>query len=187
LILDFVDVSSLSLCTLPSLFGAPKDLDLQGGDAVEAGRAYRQLLFDHPGFEIEAGAVTLHEIQERAASFDPVTLRTDAEVRAISDNAWFSLGRLGLGLHLERRPGRVVEALVLLRGGRGKRWEVSLDGKERARFSTIEEAVQAVDFEVTRFGRGAAASARPDASWRLDSRGEALRLATWNRLVGPKR
>jgi ATP-dependent helicase IRC3 len=187
LILDFVDVSALSLCTLPSLFGAPKDLDLQGGDAAEAGRAYRRLMFDHPGFEVEAGAVTLQEIQERAASFDPLTLRTDEEVRAISDNAWFSLGRLGLGLHLERSPGRMIEALVLLSGGRGKRWEASLDGKPRARFSTIEEAVQAVDYEVTRFGNLAKASARPNAAWRGDSRAEALRLATWNRLVGPKR
>jgi hypothetical protein len=185
LILDFVDLSALNLCTLPSLFGAPRDLDLQGDDAAEAGRAWRRILFDHPGFEIEAGAVTLHEIQERAASFDPLTLVTDAEVKAISDNAWFSLGRLGLGLHFEGKSGRIIEALVLLKGARGKRWEASIDGKKSARFSTIEEAVAAVDYEIGRFGRAAAASARHRASWRGD-RGEALRLATWERLFGKR-
>ena len=39
LILDFVDLSALDLCTLPSLFGMPRDLDLQGRDASEAKRA----------------------------------------------------------------------------------------------------------------------------------------------------
>src|SRR5262249_39718750 len=36
LVLDFVDLSALSLCTLPSLFGMPRDLDLEGQDAAEA-------------------------------------------------------------------------------------------------------------------------------------------------------
>ena len=106
LILDFVDVSSLSLCTLPSLFGAPRDLDLRGEDAREAGRVWQQILFDHPGFELEAGVLTLREIQDRAANFDPLTLEADVEVRAISGNALFSLGRHGVGLHFQRRPGR---------------------------------------------------------------------------------
>ena len=76
LILDFVDLAELSLCTLPSLFGTPRDLDLRGGDASEARRAWLAIEFDRPGFELEAGAVTLAEIQDRAASFDPLTLRT---------------------------------------------------------------------------------------------------------------
>ena len=41
LILDFVDLAALSLCTLPSLFGTPRDLDLRGGDANEARRAWQ--------------------------------------------------------------------------------------------------------------------------------------------------
>jgi ATP-dependent helicase IRC3 len=190
LILDFVDVSSLSLCTLPSLFGTPRDLDLFGEDANVARRAWQQILFDHPGFELEAGAVTLGEIQERAASFDPLRLETDLEVRAISANAWFSLGRHGVGLHFERRPGRPTEVLVLKRMGpaRGKVWEVSLDGKLKDRFSRMEDAVQAVDYEITRMGRAAAASARDGASWRGSraegaARAEELRLAVWERVV----
>ena len=42
--MDFVDVSNLSLCTLPSLFGAPRDLDLRGGDVSEAKRVWDQIL-----------------------------------------------------------------------------------------------------------------------------------------------
>jgi len=136
-----------------------------------------------PGFEVEAGALTLREIQDRAQSFDPLDLRTDAEVRAISGNAWFSLGRHGLGLHFERKPGRVCEALVLLRGARGKKWEVTMDGKVASRFSVVEEAVQAVDYEVDRLGRAAAASALHGAAWRKDT-ADALRLAVWQRVVG---
>ncbi len=185
LILDFVDLSSLSLCTLPSLFGVPRDLDLFGEDASVARRVWQQILFDHPGFELEAGAVTLGEIQERAASFDPLRLDTDLEVRAISGNAWFSLGRHGVGLHFERRPGRLTEVVVLKRPGRarGKVWEVSLDGRVKDRFSRMEDAVQAVDYEITRMGRAAAASARDDASWRCDGRSERSRLAVWQRVV----
>jgi hypothetical protein len=208
LVLDFVDLSALSLCTLPSLFGTPRDLDLRGEDANVARRVWQQILFDYPGFELEAGALTLSEIQERAASFDPLGLRADAEVRAISANAWFSLGRHGLGLHFERRPARQSEVVVLKRAARGKAWEVSLDGKAMDRFSTIEEAVQAVDYEITRMGRAAAASALGRASWRRSpaperltrtlakprnagasgprpmTLAEALQLAVWQRVVG---
>ncbi len=197
LILDFVDLSNLSLCTLPSLFGAPRDLDLRGGDVSEAKRVWDDIVFDRPGFELEAGALTLSEIQDRAKSFDPLTLATDAEVRAISGNAWFSLGRHGVGLHFQRWPERQSEALVLKRGGRGKVWEVSLDGRVMDRFSRLEEAVEAVDYELQRFGPRCAASAREEAAWRqaevpesLLTRcrekprtlAEALRLQTFDRV-----
>jgi len=190
LILDFVDLAPLSLCTLPSLFGTPRDLDLRGGDASEARRVWQALQFDRPGFELEAGAVTLAEIQDRAASFDPLTLRTHQDVRAISSNAWFSLGRHGVGLHFQR-GGRISEALVLRRPGRGKCWEVTMDGRAMERFSQLEAAVEAVDFEIERMGRGAALSAAPEAAWRraapaggegATNLGQALRSSVWNRL-----
>jgi len=190
LILDFADLSELSLCTLPSLFGVPRELDLQGEDVSEARRVWQQITFDRPGFELEAGALTLPEIQQRAASFDPLSLETNQEVRAISANAWFSLGRHGLGLHFERRPGTASEVVILQRAARGKRWEVSLDGKPRDRFSSIEEAVEAVDYEISRMGAHAVASAREQAAWRRarDSSGAApansLRLAVWQRVFG---
>jgi len=187
LILDFVDLSELSLCSLPSLFGVPRELDLRGEDVSEARRVWQQILFDRPGFELEAGAFTLPEIQERAASFDPLTLQANDEVRAISANAWFSLGRHGLGLHFERRPGTPSEVVILQRAARGKRWEVSLDGKPKDRFSSIEAAVEAVDYEISRMGQRAAASAREEASWRRapgPRSADALRLSVWQRVFG---
>ena len=202
LILDFVDVSRLSLCTLPSLFGMPRDLDLQGEDVSEARRAFARITLDAQGFEVEAGAITLREIQSRAESFDPLALRVDPEVVAISGNAWESLGRHGLCLHFEVRAGRLAEMLVLCRGARGKRWQVTLDGEPMERFGTLEEAVAAVDYEVEQRGRAAALSAREEAPWRRapapdslteklppgrsgrrpGTMGEAMRLVVWSRV-----
>ncbi|MDX2054810.1 MAG: DEAD/DEAH box helicase [Polyangiaceae bacterium] len=184
LILDFVDLSTLSLCTLPSLFGTPYELDLRGGDANEARKVWLQIQMDHPGFELEAGALTLSEIKARAASFDPLTLAVNDEVLAISGNAWFSLGRYGVGLHFERQPGRASEALVLKRGHRGKAWEVTLDGRVMSRFSRLEEAVEAVDYELGRMGRHALVSARPGAAWRSGKADDVLVLRAWQRING---
>ncbi|MDY0058750.1 MAG: DEAD/DEAH box helicase [Myxococcota bacterium] len=187
LILDFVDLSSLSLVTLPTLFGMPRDLDLQGAPAVDAARVWQQIQLDVPGFDLEAGAITLHEIQERAAQFDPLTLQVDPEVRAISALAWQSLGRAGLALHYEPRPGKTSEVLVLDQGGHGKRWSVQVDGREQARFSLLEDAVQAVDWEVEQRGPAALASALPRAAWRRRPASgggtvdEQLRLAAFQR------
>ncbi|APR76164.1 DNA helicase [Minicystis rosea] len=207
LILDFADVSRLSLCTLPSLFGMPRELDLQGGDVNDARRIFSRITLDCPGFEVEAGAITLREIQHRAASFDPLGLHLDPDVVAISRNAWESLGRHGLALHYEDKPGRLREVLVLSRAARGKRWHVTVDDNLVERFSTLEEAVQAVDYEVDQRGRFAAISARDDAPWRNapapDSlvqtlpatrtgrrpatMGEAMRLVVWSRVMSAKK
>jgi superfamily II DNA or RNA helicase len=166
IILDFVDASRLSLTTLPSLFGMPRDLDLRGDDVAEAGRTFHQLTLDVPGFEVEAGAITLREIQDRAARFDPLGLDVGGDVRAISPNAWESLGRRGLCLHFERKPGRICEVRVIARGARGKRWHVTMDGAPVERFSSFEEAVAAVDYEVGALGPRVQASALHDAPWR---------------------
>jgi hypothetical protein len=49
----------------------------------------------------------------------------------------------------------------------------------------MEDAVQAVDYEISRMGRGAAASAMDSARWRFPKeRAETLRLAVWKRVVG---
>jgi hypothetical protein len=146
---------------------------------------------DHPGFILEAGALTLPEIQDRAAAFNPLTLEVHEDVRAISGNAWFSLGRHGLGLHFEKVPGRPSEVVVLKRPGRGKVWEVLMDEKPMARFSNLEDAVAAVDYELERRGRNTALSALPLASWRHGAAGsshaKALQKALWERIVGRPR
>lgn len=187
LILDFVDVSSLNLCTLPSLFGIPRHLDLMGDDASKARRVWQQILLDQPGFELEARALTLPEIQQRAASFNPLTLEVHENVRAISGNAWFSLGRHGLGLYFEKAPGVASEAVVLRRSGRGKIWEVLIDHRSMERFSTLEEAVEAVDYEIAQRGPSVARSALQTAQWRHspDGRdvGKDLQQALWDRVV----
>jgi superfamily II DNA or RNA helicase len=177
LVLDFVDLSERSLATLPTLVGLPPQIDLEGATLDEAERALGKIWHDDPGFEVDPGDITLGEIQRRAAAFGPLALGVDAEVSAVSANAWESLGSRGLVLHVHwtkgaARAGRPSEVLVLdersVKKG-GKRWRVSIDGVERARFSKLEEAVAAVDFEVDQRGRQAAASARANAAWRHEA------------------
>ncbi len=193
LILDFADLSDLSLVTLPTLASLPRDLDLEGLELRDAERAMTQIYQAHPGFEVEPGSITLGEIQRRAAAFDPLKLAADPEVMAISQNRWESLGSRGLALHVfytakAARRGALSEVLVLDGGGRagGKRWRITVDGKEMARFSKLEEAVEAVDFEVHRAGRASAESALPSASWRREAVPEPLR-AQLAALVPPVR
>lgn len=200
LVLDFVDVSELSLCTLPTLFGCPRDLDFEGQDAREGSRQWMQIQLDYPELELEAKALTLREIQDRAAAFDPLTLELDHDTRAISGNAWFSLGRHGVGLHYLRASNAISVVTVLAQSARGKRWEVSIDGRAVERFSKLEDAVEAVDHEIEQRGRAAVASARHDAPWRyapappellatlrspdrVTMHAEALRLAVWERVA----
>lgn len=173
LVLDFVDLSDLSLVTLPSLASLPRGLDLDGLMLHEAERALTRIFQAHPHFEVEPGTITLGEIQRRAAAFDPLKMTVDPEVTAISRNRWESLGKAGLALHAlmdgrAARRGEPNEILVLDLGGRGKRWRVTVDGKEKARFSRMEEAVEAVDHEVRARGPASAESARPGAAWRRE-------------------
>ncbi len=177
LVLDFVDLSGLSLCSLPSLFGMPRAIDLMGERADEAAEAWRKIQFDHPGFEWEAGGITLAEVQQRAESFNPLTLQVDSEVKAISPLAWVSLGRAGLALHWAPKPDQMDEVRVMPVAARGKRWAVLLLGKERARFSHADQAVAAVDWEIEQRGQQALRSAQPDAPWRLQRPSEAQRAA----------
>src|SRR5690606_11274276 len=72
LVLDFVDLSELSLVALPSLAGLPPGVDLEGAALHEAAERVARFYDDHPGFDIDPGHITLAEIQRRAASFDPL-------------------------------------------------------------------------------------------------------------------
>jgi ATP-dependent helicase IRC3 len=173
LVLDFVDLSDLSLMALPTLGGIPKDIDLEGEDLAEACERFHQLMFDYPGFELEAGAITLGEIQERAAAFDPLSMEIDPEVFAISPNAWESLGSRGVALHFFQKKGDVARGKLsifeILRKGRGaSKWHILLNGKKVAGFSKVEAAVEATDFEVAKLGRFAGQSAHSSARWRSE-------------------
>ena len=79
------------------------------------------------------------------------------------------------------------EVLVLKLPGRGKVWEVLMDGASMERFSELEEAVSAVDYELERLGRSVALSALPAALWRQTAPGctppaNLLQLALWEKL-----
>ena len=75
---------------------------------------------------------------------------------------------------------------ILTRAARGKRWQVTIDGHVQEHFSSIEAAVEAVDYELSRRGPQVARSALPEAPWR-PARAEALRLAVWQRVIGTRR
>ena len=94
----------------------------------------------------------------------------DVGMHALTDAIYGALAEGDIGRHFppsdprwkgassDRFLAHAVEK-VTARGGRGKRWEVTLDGEVVARFGRIEEAVEAVDYEVASLGRSAAASA----------------------------
>lgn len=169
LILDFVDLSQVEIVTTPSLFGMPVHLQLNGEEVLQVVQKYEQIFFDYPEFEMEAGEITLDEIQRRAAQFDPLTLEVHEEVLAISDNAWYSLGRAGLVLHFYQKKQKMSTFLVLDQGkSRGKKYQVLLDEKPMAQFSTAEEAIEAVDYEIAKMGKEAHYSAQKEATWRRD-------------------
>ncbi|MBM4291993.1 MAG: DEAD/DEAH box helicase [Deltaproteobacteria bacterium] len=169
LVLDFVDLSALRLVTLPTLVGVPVEVDFEGREAGEAAAAYWRLVDEHPGFEWEAAAITLTELQERARAFDPLRLRLSPEVRAISQNGWVSLGQRGLALSFSRDGESFSELLVLQTSEGGKRrYQLTLDGREVGRAARVEEAVEASDFEVGRMGHLAVETASCYAPWRAE-------------------
>ena len=144
LVLDFVDLSAMNLITLPSLYGAPFDLDFEGKEAGEASQAYFKMIDEHPGFEWEADSLTLSELKERAQQFDPLKLKLSDEVRSISQNGWVSLGQRGLALHFSRQPDQMSELLILLTSHQGKqKYKIVLDGQDMAFESLVERAVEA--------------------------------------------
>ncbi len=169
LVLDFADVSDLELVTLPVLYGMPTHLDLEGMDAEDARQEYSGAMQRWgDALELPPEAITLQEIKDRAASFDPLSQAVHPDLRAISANGWASLGRMGLVLHILRRGDKMTRIEVLARGkpGRKDRWQVVWDGRKVAAFSKVEAAVEAVDFEVEKKGRKWAESARETAAWR---------------------
>ena len=178
LVLDFVDLSDLSLVTLPSLLGMPMELDLAGGSASEALQQWREIIDEVPDLELEPRSITLQEIRSRADAFDPLSREVDPAIRAVSQLAWNSLGPRGVSLHLLNRRGGLMEVLVV-RDGRGRKpWMVRFDGAEQACFSRLEDAVTATEHELESRDPALHASGLPQAPWRaLPAEGELAELA----------
>lgn len=166
LVLDFVDLSDLSLVNLPSLLGLPRALNLEGGDVREASETYHQLKLRYHGFEIEANEITLQEIKHRAESFDPLTMEINPEITAITANGWCTLGARGLALYYFHRNELCRATITRNSKTRGKKYTVEINEKEVATFSRILDAVEATDFELQQLSPQAAWSARDDAPWR---------------------
>lgn len=167
LILDFADLSTLSLVSLPSLFGMPPNLDLEGQEVLEVEERLGQLFELFPTFEVPPDGITLAEIQERAESFDPLTLDLNPDLRAISANAWYSLGSAGIVLYYLRQPQKLGEFLVLdSRQGGKARFQVFHNQEPVTSFARLEEAVEAVDWELAQRPPDVARTALPWAAWR---------------------
>lgn len=167
MVLDFVDMSDVSLTTLPTLFGLPPDLQLDGEDVEEVREKMNNFSFDFMDFEMDPGDITLAEIQRRAATFDPITMELDPEVAAISQYAWISLGRAGLALHYIAPNSRRAEFLILLTHDNNRpQYRILQNEKEVAIFTRLIDAVQAVDYELEQLGPDVQNSALPEAHWR---------------------
>ena len=186
LVIDFVDVSSMSLVTLPSLMGLPRELDLEGQPVGEILPFFKNLAFDFPGFEIEAGEISLSAIKERAEQFDPLTLRVNPHIIAITPNEWWSLGSAGLALFLFQNADHFSEFLILDRGQGADRYHVLLDRQKVASFSSLQDAVTATDYEVSRMGRRAQETAQATAEWRFEPVTDSLN-SQLSRLRPPRR
>ena len=168
LVLDFVDLSDLSLVSLPSLVGLPRELNLEGAELTEAVDVFNQYSLDYPAFELEAADITLSDVKHRAQAFDPLTMELHPEVVAITGNGWFSLGQKGLGLHYwDHRDNLCTATIVNLHRNRGTRYSVCINETEVATFSKIIDAFEAVDYEINQMGQIQRSTAREDADWRL--------------------
>ena len=89
------------------------------------------------------------------------------EITAITRNGWFSLGQKGLGLHFFDRYWKLHTITILQNKKRGKRYQVQIDGNDRASFSKVIDAVEAVDFEISSMGPIPNQTALDDADWRI--------------------
>ena len=175
LVLDFVDLSALDVVTSATLDAAARGSQHppEEADAKEGGEPTAKPLtlpLEELGDEAPA---TLAEIQERLAQFDPLTMSQREETAAISLNAWISLGAHGMMLHFQGHDGDLRFFALKPTGRRGA--TVWLGDRRLARFSTMVEAVEAVDEELPKYG--APDSARPEATWRLEPPPDALRIA----------
>lgn len=174
LVLDFVDLSDLDVVTTATLDASTKPQAPGEGGGQEGEPQERAETIPLPLEDVgDEAPATLAEIQQRLAQFDPLTMDQRAETAAISLNAWLSLGAQGMMLHFQGRGGELRFFKLEPAGRKGA--VVWLGDRKLARFSTMAEAVAAVDDELPKYGEPE--SARPDAAWRTEALPDALRLA----------
>lgn len=157
-VLDFVDLSALQIVTTPTLDAGPEPSPRERPEGDEAAAD------PHPAQVEQHDDVpaTLAEIEQRLASFDPLTMVQREEAAAISLNAWLSLGARGMMLHFQNRRAELLCFELRPVGRTGA--AIFLQGDKLARCSTMNEAIEAVDLELPKHGDPR--SARADAAWR---------------------
>lgn len=177
LVLDFVDLSALDVVTTATLDAASRGEPQPHGaeeEGEEGNPDAKQVPLDIPLDDVgDEPPATLAEIQARLAQFDPLTMDQRHETAAISLNAWLSLGAQGMMLHFQSHKGELRFFTLKPRGRKGA--SVWLGDRKLATFSTMADAVQAVDEELPKYGKPD--SALPDAGWRLAPVPDALRCA----------
>lgn len=161
LVLDFVDLSGLDIVTTATLLPGKARAAPERETRAGAGPA-PQIPVDDDADEAPA---TLAEITERLCAFDPLTMVQTREAAAISPNAWLSLGARGMLLHFVDRGGQLRRFELRPRPGNRRGAEIWLDERQLSTAATMNEAIEAVDYELGNYGDPS--SARPDAAWRL--------------------
>ena len=162
LVIDFVDLSRLDLRDLASLEGRDSATEIiVKPDGASEGEA-------RPGPTDDCGEeapLTLSELKARLAAFDPLTMELQHETTSISPNAWLSLGQRGLRLYFVAQAGGLDYFELRPRAGRSRGYEVWHHDLQCARFSSLADAVAAVDDELP--NHGDPCSAQATAAWRL--------------------
>lgn len=172
LVLDFVDLSNLSIVTTATLEAGQKPPAPPERAASDSGSGQRPspLIEEFP-----EAPLTLDALTQRLSAFDPLTMARQKEADAISPNAWLSLGTQGMILYFQSGEDNLCYFEILPTTPSG--YQVWLEEQSLARFPTVQAAIEAVDYELAQGAYGTPESALPEASWRLHPVTEPLRAA----------
>jgi ATP-dependent helicase IRC3 len=152
-VVDIVDVTKEHhLVTLPTLFGLPSQLDLQGRTAMAVERAFAWVERNRPWVSTDA-VRSLDELRYRCQRIDLLDLETPPEIEELVDYAWVRTGQGGYRLHLAGGEHIEVTPTIL------DDWEAVLCSRSRPRFLFRERDEHSVFRAAERF----VARERPDS------------------------
>ena len=114
IVLDFVDSSRHPLCTVPSLMGMPKDLDLKGAPASKAKERLERVAQQFPTANL-ADLKDLSKLDAITKQIELFTVKYPVEIKTLTELAWRQQGE---GYWLPVDHGRLTLAQDL----RGDWW-----------------------------------------------------------------
>ena len=114
IVLDFVDSSRHPLCTVPSLMGLPKDLDLKGAPASKAKERLERVAQQFPTANL-ADLKDLSKLDAITKQIELFTVKYPVEIKTLTELAWRQQGE---GYWLPVDHGRLTLAQDL----RGDWW-----------------------------------------------------------------